>query len=74
MRKVLRGGLMLRCQKWRIEYVAQVNDCGAAGSLPAHAILSLLRKICTNYPPGVKGQTDPQARKNIAGLEKVQMS
>lgn len=53
MRKALRGGLMLHCQKWRIEYVAQVNECEAAGSLPAYAILSLLRKICTNYPPGV---------------------
>ena len=53
MRKVLRGGLMLCGQRWRIEYVAQVNEGEAAGSLPAYAILSLLRKIFTSCPPRV---------------------
>lgn len=53
IRKVLRGGLTLCCQRWRTEYVAQVNEGEAAGSLPAYVIRSLLRKILNNYPPGV---------------------
>lgn len=38
-------------------------------NLPADATLSLLRKILNNYPPGIKGETVPQVRKSLAGLE-----